>query len=231
MSARAPAAIVALLAGLLAVGLVPRGVSNASYLDSAAVGSNAFQAGQWYFYLHNRPTPPIANTAAQANLGMDTTAPTAATLYNYDTNVDAQPGRRLRRAGSGPGESNLQRYANWQTGAFTGARTIAGNVRVDLWCAVVNFTLAQTGSIAAYLRDYDPGTGTYTEIANATLTQANWQAGSGTWVFRQISIPSVSYTMPAGHQLELKLITTTSAWSHMWVAYDTTAYPSALLVP
>ncbi len=48
-----------------------------------------------YYYLHNNPTPPVGNTVSQVDLPMDTSAPTATTLYNYDTNRDSDPGRRL----------------------------------------------------------------------------------------------------------------------------------------
>lgn len=50
-----------------------------------------------YYYLHNNPTPPVGNTTAQADLLMNTTAPTSGTLYNYDTDRDSELGIRLIR--------------------------------------------------------------------------------------------------------------------------------------
>jgi hypothetical protein len=181
--------------------------------------------------LHNRPTPPVGSTTAQANLSMDASPATAATLYNYDTNADSQPGRRLQKTGTGPGETVLARYANWRSPVLTTARLVNGTVSVQLWSAVASFQLNRAGSIVAYLRDYNPATNTYLEIASATRTNANWQGGRSTWVLAGIAIPVVGYTVPAGHRVELKVEATASAYTNMWIAYDTMSYASSITLP
>lgn len=212
------------------------GASAALFVSSAQTRGNVLTAGTWVvpsvtWTLHNRPTPPVGNTSAQGNLTMDENPPIASTLYNYDTNADSSPGRRLLKSGMGPGDTTLSRYANWRSPVLTTARLINGNVTVLLWSAVQTFQLSRAGSIVAYLRDYNPATGTYVEISSATRTNANWQGGQPSWIPAGIAIPVVSYTVPFGHQVELKVETTSSAFTNMWIAYDTTSYASSLTLP
>ncbi|MCU0504856.1 MAG: hypothetical protein MUE82_03625 [Chloroflexi bacterium] len=215
-----------------------RGVASSSalFVASAQNAGNALTTGTWVvpgvtWTLHNRPTPPVGSTTAQANLSMDASPATAATLYNYDTNADSQPGRRLQKTGTGPGETVLARYANWRSPVLTTARLVNGTVSVQLWSAVASFQLNRAGSIVAYLRDYNPATNTYLEIASATRTNANWQGGRSTWVLAGIAIPVVGYTVPAGHRVELKVEATASAYTNMWIAYDTMSYASSITLP
>jgi hypothetical protein len=203
---------------------------------SASVTGNTFTTGTWSvattYYLHNRPTPPTGNTTAQANLSMTVVVPTAGTLYNYDSNYNNTAGRRLQRSGSGAGDTRLNYMTNWLSPAFATAHAMNGQVVLDFWSGVgANFRLNAEGVIVAYLRDYNPGTGTYTEIANATLTDADWQHGVRDWVRKQLSIGVSGYVVPAGHQLELKLETAAAADANMQEAYDAAAYPSSLTVP
>ena len=211
------------------------GTSAALLTSSKVVAGNAFTAGTWSnpvtWYLHNNPTPPVGNTTAQASLAMDTTVPVAATLYNYDTNVDSAVGRRLTLSGSGPGESAVGYYAAWRTGVLASARPIVGTVVVRLWSATQSFTRNRAGSIVAYVRDYNPTTATYVEIANATLTNANWQGGQTSWVPVAISIAVASYTVPVGHRIEIKVEATSAAALNMWIAYDTSSYASSIDMP
>jgi hypothetical protein len=184
-----------------------------------------------WFFLHNNPSPPTGNTTAQANLSMNAAAPTASTLFNYDTNADTLPGRRIQRNGSGPADANLGRYANWRSAPFSSARTIAGTVTLRIWTAVTGFRLETRGVLVAYLRDRDPVTNTYVTIASATLDEADWQGGVADWVEKRMSIPVTGYTLAAGRQLELKLQAPAAAPRHMMIAYDTTARASILGLP
>ncbi|MBU2608635.1 MAG: hypothetical protein KKF26_04885, partial [Chloroflexi bacterium] len=70
-------------------------------------------------YLHNNPTPPTANTTAQETLPLSTTAPTAATLYNYDEDYSSDLGRRIEQGRGNVNESNLARYQTWRAGPLT----------------------------------------------------------------------------------------------------------------
>ena len=211
------------------------GTSLALLVSSAQTGGNVLTAGTWYvpsvpWTLHNHPTPPMGDTVAQSMLGMDTTSPVATTLFNYDADADAAPGRQLQRRGSGATETIVARYAAWRSPALTTATTISGTALVTLWSGTQNF-VAGKGAIAAYVRDFNPSTGAYAEIASAIRTSVNWQNGSTTWVIVGISVPITSYTVPAGHQVELKLETSASSSSNMWIAYDTTRYASTFKLP
>jgi hypothetical protein len=237
--AQARAAVALVVAGVLATAFVAGrgiGASAALFVSSAQNTDSVLTAGTWVvpsitWTLHNNPTPPVGNTTAQANLTMDENPAAAATLYNYDTNADSSPGRRLQRVGTGPGETVLARYAAWRSPVLTTARVIKGTVAVQLWSAVANFQLNAAGSIVAYLRDYNPATGTYVEISSATRTSANWQGGQPTWIPAGISIPVVNYSVPLGHRVELKVEATSSASANMWIAYDTMSYPSSVTLP
>jgi len=98
------------LAALLAAGLVVAAVAAtvagtqvvlARLIDAAPVTGNTLATGSWAtgttWYLHDNPTPPIANTAAQFNLALNTTAPTATALFNCDTNCESRAGRSTGR--------------------------------------------------------------------------------------------------------------------------------------
>jgi hypothetical protein len=227
MRRAAVAAMVVALAVFAATGLV---WSLARFTDSAADGGNAFTSSYWTYYLHNNPTPPTGNTTAQANLTATTTASTQATLYNYDTNCDTRTGRLLTRLNPpAPGNTTTCYYVNWRLPVQTAALTLTGTVTADVWSATQTGTANRTGSIIAYLRDYNPaGAGSYVEIANATYTGV--YAIGRTFYERPITIAIAgTYTVAIGHQLELKLESPrATSQQNMMVAYDTTTRSSYL---
>ncbi len=200
----------------------------ATYKASKSV-ANGVTAGTWAYYLHNNPTPPTGNTTAQYNLTMTTTAPTATTLYRYDTNNANTPGRGITRNNPpSPGLLTNNRYVNWRTPAFASALTLGGNVTVDIWSETNTGTNGRTGSLIAYLRDYNPTSGAYVEIANATRT-ATYAIGK-TWYETPIvvSVPAGT-TLAIGHMLEVKVeVPRPDSQNNMVVAYDTRTYPSVV---
>jgi hypothetical protein len=203
------------------------GTSLARFTDSAAVGGNTLTTIYWTYYLHNNPTPPTGNTTAQANLTATTTAYTQATLYNYDTNCDTRTGRLLTRLNPpAPGNTTTCYYVNWRLPAQVTALRLTGTVTADVWSATQTGVANRTGSIIAYLRDYNPTSGTYVEIANATYTGA--YAVGRTFYERPITISIAgTYTVAIGHQLELKLESPqATSQNDMMVAYDTTTRAS-----
>lgn len=216
-----------LLLALLVVGT--SGISGARFVAQAT--STAAVATPTWFFLHHNPTPPVGATTAQANLTMNAVPPTAVTLYNYDTNLDSTPGRRIRRAGTGPGDTTLARYANWRSPVFATARSISGTVTLRIWTGVAGFTLNTRGVLIAYLRDYNPTTNSYVNVASGSLDLADWQGGVAGWVEKQMTIPVGAYTVQAGRRLELKLQVPAASPVDMVIAYDTTTYPSIVGVP
>lgn len=222
-----------LVAALTICCLVSAGTGSALAMLTVtnAAGSNTFIAGTWAYYLHNNPTPPTANTTVQYNLAMTTTAPAAATLRNYDTDNANRAGRGItRNSPPSPGLLTAYRYVNWRTPVLASALTLSGAVTVDIWSSTNTTTANTNGSLIAYLRDYNPGSGTFAEIANATYTAA--YAAGRTYYHTPFAITVTSaYSVPAGHQLEVKLESpTATSQNNMLVAYDTTTYPSVLRV-
>jgi predicted ribosomally synthesized peptide with SipW-like signal peptide len=193
-------------------------------VTAMSTASGSFSATT--YYLHNNPTPPTGNTVAQANLSMNTTAPTATTLFNYDTNFDSAAGRRIQRGGSGAGETTLARYQNWR-GPSAGllGQNLNGTVTVEFWSAMPDFVQGTAGQVQVFLRDVDGVTGIALEIANTTISATDWQAGSSGWVKKSASF-SVNHLLLLGHRLEVKLLVGSGADDDMLFAYDTTLYRS-----
>jgi hypothetical protein len=185
------------------------------------------------WYLHNYPTPPTGDTAMQATLPMSRRAPTASVLYNYDTDNDSMPGRLLRRGGAGGGISDPRNIQLWLTSPFTVATSVSGSVRLTLWAAMKDFVDGKRGSIIANLREINGATGTTTARGSVTIARDNWQTGSTTWVEVELVFPAATYTIAAGNRLELRLqvAPVPPPDDDMWVAYDTVAYPSRLVLP
>jgi len=223
---RVPMVLMLAVAAILA----QTGSSLALFTESKTAAANTLTAGSWAFYLHNNPTPPTANTAAQANLAMNTTVPTAATLWQYSTGCAARAGRRLPRAAPSPTQATLCDYQNWRTPALTAGLSLSGAISVDIWTASDTGTANRTAGVVAYLRDFNPaGAGTYTEIANA-LYNTTYTAGRTFYHYPITVTVATAYTVPVGHQLELKLVASNAYQANVLVAYDTVTYPSFLRV-
>jgi hypothetical protein len=197
----------------------------------AATSSTAASFTNTTYWLHNNPTPPTGNTNVQANLVMNSTAPTAATLFNYDADQDAAAGRLVLQGGSGAGEADLPQYQNWRgpTAPLLG-QTINGTVTVEFWSAMRNFTSGTAGDVRVFLRNFDTILGLNSEIANTTITSADWQGGSTGWI-KSVATFNVNTTLLVGHKLEVKLIVGAGAADAMWLAYDTTLYRSRVRLP
>ena len=201
---------------------VPGGILDSTYFDAPPC-----------FYLHNDPTPPTADTASQSLLPMDEIKPSATNLFNYDTNRDAVAGLFIkhRHGGGGLNETKADKHQVWRTSSLANGLAITWDVSIDLWAAIKLFELDVSGTVTIYLRDYD-GVSAYTEIGEGTIVDTDWQGGSNTFVKKTITILGLNCTIPAGHELEAKLVVgTTSDHSDMWLAYDTTSYLSAVQLP
>ena len=179
-------------------------------------------------HLHNNPSPPTGDTTSSQGLPLDTIGPTATTLYNYDTDRDGDVGRLLQKGGIGAGESDTTKYISWRSGVFPDGKCFLGDVTIDLWSGMKTF--AQVGGdLTVYLRDYNGSI--YTEIGNVTLSEANWQGGSTSWVKKSLAVSALDYAIPAGNELEVKFVLDIGAGDDMWLAYDTTTYVSTVTVP
>ncbi len=183
------------------------------------------QLSEDVLYLHNSPSPPTGDRESQPNLPMNMYLPSAATLYNFDNDLDLDPGRIIVPT-TNTTVGDISTYQNWQI-TLTEDVYLDGNVAAILWTGTQYFNRSIPGTLIAYLRDLsDAG---YEEIGYGILTLDPWQPDEADWVERKIIINNVDYTVPAGHTLDLTVVTGTDS-SAMWLAYDTIRYPSRLVL-
>jgi hypothetical protein len=205
--------------------------SSLALFGSQANAPAIIASGTWTYYLHNNPTPPTANTAAQVNLTATTTAPTAVTLRRYDTNGGCanRAGRGLILAAPIPTQGSACYYVNWRTPILAAPLKLQGSVTLDIWSATNTGANNVTGALIVYLRDYNSTLATYAEITNFTFTRTY---NARAWLHTPITVPIAGTpTLAVGHQLEVKIeAPSTSTTVNMLVAYDTTAFPSFVRV-
>ena len=205
--------------------VTPNGVSASAYVDfEDAITAECF-------YLHNNPTPPTGHTDRQATeLPWGDKLPAATNLYNYDdaTNAANEPGLTLHKTNKGITETSTDKYQVWRSTELTTDLVISGDLLIDLFAAPRSYNSGDSGIITLFLRDYDPGTGTYHStdpIAKGTVFSANWQAGvTGDFVERAGLIRGISHTVVAGREVEAKMVVENESTQEMWVAYDTLDY-------
>jgi hypothetical protein len=228
------------LAALVAAGLVVAAASVAlagshvvlaRLVDAAAVTGNTFATGSWAtattWYLHNNPTPPTGDTAAQFNLALNATAPAATTLYNHDTNCEVRAGRLINRNTGLVTEATTCRYANWRSAALAAARTLNGTATLTVYARKASAG-GTAPTLRAFLRVLNPSTSTYTELgtANATITTEPtlpFASYALSWTLASVSVP-------AGRQIEVTIVAL-GGTREPEIAYDTAAYSSALTLP
>lgn len=182
------------------------------------------------YYLHNNPSPPVADTNSQTILPLNTTVPTASTLYNYDADRDSSAGLLIQHGSGGAAETDPTKYQAWRTPLLGKNTTITGNVSVTLWAAMEDFKPDKPGSMTIYLRSYHGESAQYTELAQTTVNSPNWHAGSSGWVQKTAQLPLSTVTVPAGHRLELKVTVNSALSQDMMLAYDTTTYRSLVKI-
>lgn len=162
---------------------------------------------------------------SQHDLPCNQTVPIATTLYNYDADRDSAPGRTIQRGGSGPDEPNPNKHQHWTTPAAPAATPISGLVRVDLWAAAKDFTPGVSIQSSVYLTDVQGASRTiFAQAGFSFQSTASWSQAT---VFMSVS----GYTLATGHSLELTVITQNTSADDMWVAYDTSAYKSRIVLP
>ena len=230
-AAHARPLVVALVVAVAAGGSIRLGSTSLARMTDLDTSTGRLTTGVWSapttWYLHNNPTPPTGNTTAQFNLPLNATTPTAATLFNYDTNCDARAGRSFVRGTGLVTEAVVCRYATWRSAPLAAARTLDGSAVLRVWARKTS-TLGVNPTLRAFLRVFDPSTSAYTELGTANVTVA---AGS-TSPFAELT-PAwtlAGAVVPAGCVVELKLVAT-GGTRNVEIAYDTAAYGTRLQLP
>ena len=208
--------------------------ATAAFADAETVPAGFGVTGSWNattYWLHHVPTPPTSDTVAPGVLAMDTVAPSAAILRNYDTDLDAGPGRVVRRGGSGPAETAVALQASWRGPTVPPLlQTALGSVTVEIWTAAAAFTPGVRGELTFHLRDRDTLTGLTLELGSTTVAVADWQGPVNGWRKTTATLP-VNAVLLSGHQLELKLTVPATSATDMWIAYDTLQHRARVRLP
>ncbi len=200
----------------------PNGIAGSAYVDF----TNAVSAD--CRYLHNNPTPPVANTVSQAVLPMDGQLPTAPFLYDYSTDRNGPAGLRVDKSSAGLGELDPTKFQVWQSGPLPVDLPITGTVLIDMWAAIEDYTTGLVGAITVFLRDYDPTGPSHTEITDGTVFADDWQTGSGDFVEKMALVLGTNDMILAGHELEVWVVVDNLSGQAMWLAYDTDDRPSVI---
>jgi hypothetical protein len=181
-------------------------------------------------FLHNTPA---GNTTAQPLLPMNGSSPTVATLPVYSSDCNpGQAGRSLTRVAPDPAITSVCNMVLWRTTTLGTTLDLTGkSVTVDIWSATDTNAANKNGNLIAYLRAYDPGTKSWTDLGSGTYTADNYSKRN--WIHTPISV-SISGTksVPAGQQLELKIEAVAgNGLENMLVAYDTTGFAASVTIP
>ena len=232
MRSRRYPAMLALVATLVvATSFVVLDSSQAIYVDQTDNVANVFGAAPSFedrtYYLHDDPTPPVGHTSARLLLTADHQVPTAQTLYNYSANLDLDPGRHLDEGGYDKNRTDPARAVAWRLPPADDYQQLLGGITVDYWVAQDGFANGDETKIKWFLRDFDPVSGTYTEIGEIEFKQEPL-GPSGDWVHITTVFQDVDYLLAPGHVIELKA---EAGNANANLAYDTTAYPSFIVFP
>lgn len=93
-----------------------------------------------------------------------------------------------------------------------------------------DFETTKKGVVQAFLLDCTSSGTSCNLIDSGSKTLDPWSGGSSTWVSRTINFGSVTYSVPSGRSLAVKVVVGDQSGDDMWFAYDTTSYPSSLTV-
>lgn len=176
-------------------------------------------------FLHNNPSPPTGDTTVIRDLGMDTTAPTSSTLFNFSTDEDGDPGRYIKEGGTVT-TTTKNKMANWVF-ELTETATYNGTARATFWVAMSDFNNSESAEIRVLVRHKDSSNnGNGTTLGDTTFTHV----GTGGWEPVVLDFP-VNTTIAAGEWLELKVIVNNAGTGAIYVAYEATGYPASLVMP
>jgi len=158
---------------------------------------------------------------------MSETVPPARSLPNYDSERDDDPGIKINKGGDFDEEDASTKYQTW---VYTGADVdLNGPVTLTMWSAMKDFHTDKEGAVTAFLMECDADGDNGSLIASATVTRGDWDTNdTGTWIEDTFDFGSVSYVIPSGRSLGLKIVVPVSAGDDMWFAYGTMTYASRL---
>lgn len=153
-------------------------------------------------------------------------APALSVLPNYTPGRDGFPGLLLYKTPNGWTETDPTKYQQWVAAAD--GPDLDGPVSLTFWSAITSFATETRGAVEAYLLDCASDGSDCSLIAQGQKDISNWSGGWGSWNQYSIDFGNVTYAVPAGRSLAVKLVAANDADDDMVFAYDTTIYPSRL---
>jgi type II secretory pathway pseudopilin PulG len=183
-------------------------------------------------YLHNWAdvsNVPTANSTTPTGSSvnqMNGFAPTATTLFNYDTDRDAVTGRSLDTGGAGYGDVSASKTMYWQYGVASNT-TFAGTAYLSLYGVLRSLDPTETGVVNVYLRAQNGAS--WTNVGSATFTAGPW----GTSALGAFTVPvtGLNFSIAKNALLEVEVQVGSGASGVMDFGYDTSIYPASLSLP
>jgi hypothetical protein len=154
-----------------------------------------------------------------------TTVPAPPALQLADFDGDAKPGLTIKNSDGAETETDGKKFQIW-TYTAPGSLLLNGPVTLDLWSSTGLFLSSKPGTLYAYLYDCAPGGASCTNIGSNVVAHDPWNTSLLDWTHRQITVGSVSRTIPAGNELHVKLLFHPS---DLWITMSA-SYPTALVV-
>jgi putative nucleotidyltransferase with HDIG domain len=155
-----------------------------------------------------------------------TTSPPAPASPVPDFDGDGEPGLTIKNSNGDESEPDPRKWHTWARPVSLVPLVLNGPVTLQLWSSVDGFDPDDDLHPHVFLYDCLIGGLACVRIAETHAYVPNWNGGSSTWVYREITIGSVDRTIILGRELRVRLQT---SQNDLWVAM-TAAFPSALAV-
>jgi type II secretory pathway pseudopilin PulG len=185
-------------------------------------------------YLHNWadvanvPTADSATPSGASVNQMNATAPTATTLFNYDTDRDTVSGRSLDTGGSGFGDLSVAKSMYWRYGVGANT-TFAGTAYVSLYGVLRSLDPTGTGVVNVYLRAQNGVAGPWVNVGSASFTASPWGTSSlGAFI---VPVTGLNFSVVKNALIEVEVQVGSGASGVMDFGYDTTSFAASLSMP
>ena len=134
-----------------------------------------------------------------------------------DPDFDSNPGLTIAEGGLDIDETDPTQYVRWYAAAGPTGTEYNGPISLELWSSHVGFDASGgSGHIAVHLRDCAPdGTACGPSLLSYDQHIGDWNGGVADFVYREIALGDLSYTLPAGRVLQAQVM---FAHASMWVA-------------
>jgi hypothetical protein len=166
----------------------------------------------------------LDNTAATSPLTMNkVSTPTSTTLWNYSTDLSTAAGRYLATTGT-----TLATTAEWRY-QFAATTKLVGTGTVTLWGMPASGVSTSSLGFTVTVQKLSSAGVVQSTVATATVTPASWGCGGLKPFGVQVAFGGGSGTSFSANQIIS--IKVTAQGSPALLAYDTTSYPAAAILP